>query len=406
MILLLCFANAAAGQEAAPAGLLPFGGDAGRFRTLQFDRRTPLNVANDFNEFPEFEGGILVVGEDAAMKISGFVKADFISDFDPINSTDSFDTTTIPVDVADRNNARFHARQSRLSFDTRWRVNGDIARAFLEADFFGSDVSNRDALRLRHAYGTLGWVTVGQTWTTFTDPSAVPSTLDFEGAVSNVNRRQGLLRLELPLLSGLTWAIALEDPRISIDAPSTIDGTGRTESPDFINRLRFEADSAEFQAAMVVRKLGFQRTDQPVVDEIAYGFNFTGSALIVERTKLYSQITFGDGIGSYRGSNDVVSTGPDSAELLPMFGWMIGIHHEWNDHWTSNVTFSELILDDLDGQQGSNLRSTEYLAVNFINNPYERVFWGAEYLYGSRQNQDGHFANAHRLQLSVGFYLP
>ncbi|MEM6363727.1 MAG: hypothetical protein AAF745_04825, partial [Planctomycetota bacterium] len=141
-------------------------------------------------------------------------------------------------------------------------------------------------------------------------------------------------------------------------------------------------------------------------DVIAYGFNFAGSALVAARTKLYSQITFGEGIGSYRGSADVVATGPATAEILPMFGWMIGVHHEWSDKWSSNLTYSELTLDDIAGQQGSHLRSTDYFAVNLINNPYERVFWGGEYLYGTRLNQDGAFADAHRLQLSFGFHLP
>lgn len=377
------------------------------FRTEAFDRRTSLDLGNDFNSFPEFEGGIIVVGDNAAMKIGGFVKADLISDFNAIDSTDSFDTTTIPVNGDDRQNARFHARQSRLSFDTRWHLGPEVARAFVEADFFGSGANNNDALRLRHAYGRIGRLTAGQTWTTFTDPSAVPSTLDFEGAVSNVNRRQGLVRLDFPLVvEGLSWAVALENPRINLETPVGVQGSGRTETPDFVTRLRFETDEAEFQAAMVLRELGFQRIGESVVTEIAYGFNFTGSALLTQRTKVYSQITFGEGIGSYRGSVDVVSTGPDTAEVLPMFGWMFGVKQAWTDRLSSNLTVSELTLDRVAGQDPTNLRSTTYLAINLIQNPYERVFWGVEYLHGIRENQNRDSASANRLQMSFGFYLP
>ena len=378
-----------------------------QFRTENFDRRTSLDLGNNFNSFPEFDGGIIVVGNGAAMKIGGFVKADLISDFNAIDSTDSFDTTTIPVDGDDRQNARFHARQSRLSFDTRWHVGGEVARAFVEADFLGSGADNNDALRLRHAYGHIGRLTAGQTWTTFTDPSAVPSTLDFEGAVSNVNRRQGLVRLDFPvLIDGLSWAVALENPRINLEIPDGVQGSGRTETPDFVTRLRYERDEGEFQAAMVLRELGFQRIGESVGTELAYGFNFTGSALLTERTKVYSQITFGEGIGSYRGSSDVVSTGADTAEVLPMFGWMIGVKQAWTDRLTSNFTFSELTLDRIAGQDQTNLRSTTYVAINLIQNPYERVFWGVEFLHGMRENQNGNSANANRLQMSFGFYLP
>ena len=77
-----------------------------------------------------------------------------------------------------------------MSFDTRWASYGHPVRIFVEGDFFENDSS----YRLRHAYGEIGSLLVGQTWTTFTDVAAAPSTLDFEGSVSNVNRRQAMVR--------------------------------------------------------------------------------------------------------------------------------------------------------------------------------------------------------------------
>ncbi|MCR9208533.1 MAG: porin [bacterium] len=377
------------------------------FTSESFDRSRGEQQQNNFTAFPDFDRGIVVFGEEAALKIGGFVKADFISDFDPIDSVDSFDTSEIPVGAADRKNARFHARSSRLSFDTRWKVQQEVVRAFVEADFFGGEDGSNGSLRLRHAYGTMGYFTAGQTWTTFTHPSAVPQTLDFEGAVSNVNRRQGLVRLDLPLGdSGWSWAVSLEDPRIEIDIPIGITGEGRTETPDVITHVKLERDRGDFQAAFVIRELGFQPVGDPVLTDTAWGLNFTGSAKFLEDTRVYSQITFGEGIGSYRGSPDVVSTGPNTAEILPMFGWMIGLKHVWNDRLTSNLTYSELTLDPIAGQAGTNLRSTNYLAVNLIHNPIDRVFIGIEYLYGKRENQNSDQADATRLQMTFGFYLP
>ncbi|MFU7557362.1 DcaP family trimeric outer membrane transporter [Roseiconus sp. JC912] len=380
---------------------------ASDFRTPEFDDTLLNQNKNDFNAVPEFSGGIVIIADKAAMKVGGFIKADFISDLAPIDSEDSFVTTEIPVGAADHKNARFHAKQSRLSFDTRWRVEEDIARAFIEADFFGGGDGSNGSLRLRHAYGTLGRFTAGQTWTTFTDPSAVPQTLDFEGAVSNVNRRQGLVRFIQPLgRSGWSFATSLEDPTVIIEVPTGLSGQGRTESPDVITHLRWESDYAETQSALVLRKLGFQPTGGSVITGTAWGINITGSVHLTDCTRVYSQLTVGEGIGSYRGSPDIVSTGPNSAAILPMFGWMIGCKQAWSDRVTSNLTFSQLTLDDLPGQSGSNLRQTKYLAINTIFNPYDRIFAGAEYLYGVRENQDLRQADAHRIQVSFGFYLP
>lgn len=402
----------------SPSSVLPegTGGSGGftlpdnpisRFRTESFDRASLSSLDNNFTAFPEFSGGLVVAGEDAAMKLGGFVKADFIADLDPMESIDTFDTTQIPIGEEKYRNARFHAKQSRLSFDTRWRVNEELIRAYVEMDFFGGADGENGLLRLRHTYGTIGRFTAGQTWTTFTDPSAIPQTLDIEGAVSNVNRRQGLIRFNQPLgESGWSWAASLENPNIKIEVPVGVVGQGRTESPDFVTHLRLDRVWGETQAAFLVRRLGFQPVDQPVITGTGWGLNLTGSIHITDATRLYSQVTFGEGIGSYRGLPDVVATGANSASILPMFGWMVGCKRAWGRRLTSNLTVSQVTLDDIPGQSLSNLRQTSYLAINCIYNPFPRVFGGVEYLHGLRENQNGQQADANRIQMSFGYYLP
>jgi len=379
----------------------------GRFQSPGMDPAASTQLANNFTADPRFASGIVVVRGNVALKIGGYVKADLIKDFNAINSPDSFDPTAIPTSGPQYERVNFIARQSRLSFDTRWIVEDQIARAFIEADFFGDAANGSDSLRMRHAYGHIGHLTTGQTWTTFTDPSAVPQTLDVDGSVSNVNRRQGLVRWTQPLyLEGLSLAVAVEDPRILIEAPSALPGNGRTQVPDFITRLRLERDWGEFQGACVIRELGYQPLGESVISKTAWGFNFTGSFLVTHRNKVYYQVTFGEGIGSYRGSPDVVATGPNSGQILPMFGWMVGVKQEWTDRLTSNLTFSQLSLGDVPGQDPDNLKDTTYLAVNLIANPYERVFCGVEYLFGIRDDVSGARGTANRLQMSFGFYLP
>ncbi len=78
----------------------------------------PYNkIGVDFYSAPDFEGGLIIFGRNVAMKIGGYVKADFIYDFNPIDSTDFFNVATIPVGAPQHTNARFHARQTRLSFE-------------------------------------------------------------------------------------------------------------------------------------------------------------------------------------------------------------------------------------------------------------------------------------------------
>lgn len=363
-----------------------------------------LNVGFDFYSAPSFDDGLIIYGDNVAMKIGGYVKADFIYDFNPIDSTDSFVTTTIPVGAPPRTNSRFHARQTRMSFDTRWLTSFDqTVRIYVEGDFFSDD----DQFRLRHAYGESGSLLVGRTFTTFTDTSAAPATLDFEGSVSSVNRRQAQARWTTPFLHD-EWelALAVEDTRFIVVAPPGIVGESRSPSPDFVGHLRLDKDWCQFQVASLHRIGGFQPDGQEVLTKYAWGFNFTGVAKVRPNTKAYYQIVFGEGIGSYRGLPDAAPVSATQSDLLGLMGWMVGVTHDWNDRWSSNFTYAENSLDNTPGQAPDDVHRTTYLAANIIWQPTERFRVGTEYLYGIRENVNGDTGAANRLQTSFIFDLP
>lgn len=381
---------------------LPASDNVARFANGAFLPNS-FGIGSDLYADPDFTTGLVLYSRNVAMKFGGYVKADFIYDFDPIDSTDSFDTTAIPIGAAPRTNARFHARQTRFSFDTRWLTGGETIRVFLEGDFF----SEGDRFRLRHAYGEVGRLLVGQSWTTFTDVAAAPATLDFEGSVSAVNRRQAQARWTQPVFhEDLTLAVAVEDTRFIIETPVGIMGEERSPSPDFVAHLRLKRDRAQFQAASLYRVGGFQVPGRPVETGFGWGMNFTGVLLITERTKFYSQILFGEGIGSYRGLPDAAPAGLNQVDTLPLFGWMAGITHEWNDQLSSNFTYAENTLDNAPLQAFDEVHRTTYLAANLIWSPLPRVDVGVEYLYGIRQNVDRQSADAHRVQSAFIFKLP
>ena len=100
-----------------------------------------------------------------------------------------------------------------------------------------------------------------------------------------------------------------------------------TGDPAFERGIRVIGRNAELKIG------GFVKAD------FIQDLNAINSTDSFDTTTIY-QITFGEGIGSYRGSPDIVPTGPDTAAILPMFGWMIGLKHEWSDCLTSNLTFA------------------------------------------------------------------
>ena len=361
-----------------------------------------FNVGVDLYGAPDFKNGLLIYGQNVAMKIGGYVKADFIYDFDPIDSTDSFDTTKIPVNALPRTNSRFHARQSRLSFDTRWKGGGEVVKIYVEGDFF----STGDTFRLRQAYGESGRLLVGKSWTAFTDVAAAPATLDFEGSVSSVNRHQAQARYTFPICDDIvTGTLSLEDTQFIIALDPTL-GTSRSPTPDFIGHVRLATDLLQLQAAALFREVGFQPTNKSTITKPAGGMNFTGVLMLTGRTKAYSQVLFGKGIGSYRSLPDAAAVTGGSAALLPMFGWMFGLTHEWNDLLSSNFTYAANNIENTSGQTGDSVKQTTYMAINLLAKPQNRTTLGIEYLYGTRTNKDLQSAGAHRVQCAVIFNLP
>jgi hypothetical protein len=208
-------------------------------------------------------------------------------------------------------------------------------------------------------------------------------------------------------------ALAVEDTRFLIETPVGLDADPRSPSPDFVSHLRLQTDWGRFQIGGLYRILGVQPTGasvpiygEDVITAPAWGLNFAGAILFTESTKAYYQIVFGNGIGSYRGLPDAAPTDTDDIGLLRLFGWMVGVTHNWTDRLSSNFTYAENSLDTTAFQSPNDVHRTTYLAANLIWKPLERVRVGIEYLYGLRENVDLAVGSANRVQAAFIFDLP
>ena len=150
----------------------------------------------------DFPGSFKLPGSDTSVAIHGYTKLDAIYSFDA-RMGDSFVESTIPGNhSANSHNGpqvRFHARQSRLTFETRTPTNYGQVNTLIQTDFFGTSPgspggNNTSNMRLRQAYGTLGNFLFGQTWTNFTDLDDQAETLDFFGPAGTIVSRQAQVR--------------------------------------------------------------------------------------------------------------------------------------------------------------------------------------------------------------------
>ncbi|MFI4986821.1 MAG: DcaP family trimeric outer membrane transporter, partial [Alphaproteobacteria bacterium] len=173
----------------------------------------------------DYPGSWKLPGSDTSMSIHGYTKADFIYDFNT-NLGDTFNASAIPGSKTSGQhqggNFHFGARQSRFNIETRTPTDWGQLKTFIEADFFGLTVNTNNTVggggntsnppRMRHAYGQLGPVLAGQTWSNFNDLDDTPELIDFNGGQQQAGgTRQTQVRYTLPV-GNWTLSAALENP--------------------------------------------------------------------------------------------------------------------------------------------------------------------------------------------------
>ncbi len=370
------------------------------------DPEEPLKSESD-----DLIGYLQIPGTDSSIKLGGYVKMSIVHSFDPVGSTDRFTPGSIPVspDQEDFDNqASLTTSQSRLNFDLRRSTSMGQLRAFIEGDFAGDG----ETFRLRHAYGQVGKVLAGQTWSTMVDSQASPEELDFEGLNGYINVRQPQLRFFPSFGESIELAIAIEDPN-----PDITGGTGLTEVPDVVASIRFSRwNRLHMKVALLLREIRAVSNEHPDEDarEDAWGISLSGHTNIQRwgaRNEFMYQLNYGDGIGRY--INDLGSVGgqdavfdPETGELrtLTAFGGYVAYQHWWSDKMRSTFVAGFTEVDNFEFQSDDAYHQTKRLTANFLYSPIPRVDIGAELLWGERKNKDGSSADALQIQFA-GKYL-
>ncbi len=364
-------------------------------------------------------GSFKLPGTDTSVAIGGYVKADFIYDVNA-DLGDSFAASTIPAEGSDaarkEGNFRAHAKQSRLNF-TSWTPTelGEV-KLFIEGDFFGQGgnetFSNSSTFRLRHAFGEIGPVLAGQTWTLFMPLKSYPETVDFFGPAGIPFIRQGQLRYTYEVDDAWTIAGSIENSELSAQ---TEDGQtvgtdggdlqfGIDKLPDFVAAVSYDNEGWYGRLAGVARLL---ETDDAGSSERVFGWGLTASAIVptIGEDNLQLNVTYGDGVGRYiiNGFNqDAVVKNNGNLDAIKSWGLAAGYTHNWNAKWRSNLTYGHYQV--LDTFFDTETEAIDTVHLNLIWQPDPKLSFGLEYMFGRRAFEDGGLDNtAQRVQFAAQF---
>jgi hypothetical protein len=338
---------------------------------------------------------------DYTWKVGGYIHVDLIHDFDEIGSTDSFDPRTIPTTGADEpgDSTRLHARQTRFNVDVNGPSSAGDFRAFFEGDFF----SDENGFRMRHAFGSVGSVLGGQTWSTFMDENAMPETLDYESPTAFPIVRQAQVRWTRMLEGGSYWALALEDPDSDVFAPVGQPGEAEEPLPDVTARLHWKNDLGHAQLGLFGGMARFDPAAGSRDDVALWGLNLSTKLATFGSDSAIVQVTYGDGVGRYRGGTTAAPDGNGDLEAVNLIGILASYQHHWSKQYRSTLAYSWGEGDLPSGAPATASEELQYLAANLIRQVSDRYWVGLEYLYGSNDTLDGEDGDAHRLQLALRF---
>jgi hypothetical protein len=407
-------ASGTSGQDKSAADQLPIAGMQGSPNPLQDDKRflTGQDLLDD-----SFPNSWPIFGSDVRMSIGGYVKADFVQDFDYVGDRFEFELATIPVEgtpeAALDGQTTLHAKESRINFDFRTAVHNNRTgkdfpmQIFLEWDFFEDREELAKQPRLRHAYGVLGRILVGQSWTTSADLQAIPGLIDFAGGDALYGNRATQIRWADRASESMTWAVALENPDADVGNPLGLDGVNRNDLPNFAWRTRWAStNGSHLQVAGDVFPMSWQGGESgPSDDAVGWGLNITGRWLLGkdDRDAVVFGVVYGDGaanrIVSLGGSGSSAVLTPDGKlETLSVWEANVGYSHYWTDALNSTIAFAWTELDNSDYQPDDAIHRASSFHANLIWFPYKRVSTGFEIMYGERVNKDGASGDAWRAQ--------
>jgi hypothetical protein len=331
-----------------------------------------------------------------------------------LQSTDVFDTYLIPVGFTETpEQARFfmQATQTRFGFELNRDTGRGIVYGRIEADFRGTD----NSLRLRHAYGEFWKVSVGQTWSTFTDVSTLPVTVDFEGPPSSNSVRTPQVRFTTRPLANWTTSVALEAPQV--DATVSNDSVSGTSASfqgfgDIAARARLELGWGHLTFSTIFRSITLQSTERETQFLPGLGFQFSGRLDLDDEDQLLFQAIGGRAISRFVGS-----LGEKGLDLLlnPQTGrWVVvrsyGGYLTYSHRWIriapdliSNFTVGAMGILNEDFESDDAFRNSFYFSGNGFWRITEGTRVGSEISWGARYNKDGQSGSA--IRFSFAAYL-
>ncbi len=362
------------------------------------------------------KGSFLIPGTETYISIGGYAKVDVVYSSVSAGDNSAGDQLFIPslIPVGSQRDGEsdqlvIHARQSRFFIKTKTPTDFGKLKTRFEGDFFGSGgnqvVSNSYGFRLRHAFGQLGGLLAGQTWSTFMDVGTLADTLDFGGPAASIFIRQAQLRWTQPFDWG-NLQFAVENPESTFTSQAAINTSPDDDRfPDIVARVNLNMDFGHLSFSTILRQF---RIDDGIYDDDTWG----GAVALAGRIPTFGKddlrflMAYGN-IGRYMTTgfaDAAINPNTGDIETYAQWGGYIAYRHFWLDNLRSTLVYSYGEADNDTNYVSSTVNKMfQSVHANLIWSPVKQMDIGIEYLWGYRELENDENDDLNRGQFSVTY---
>lgn len=350
---------------------------------------------------------------DLMMGIGGCVRIRAWYDVNAALPVNSFTPYFIPLTKDPANNSKLGATPagSTIFFRVigRNKLLGNY-QLYIEGNFNGYGGTD---FHLKKAYAQINRVTIGYASSTFSDPSALPPTVDANGPSNKISGTSVLVRWMNTYRKRWTVAASEELPRsININTVEGKIGKASQSVPDFAAFLQYAWGRSEHvRLSGLLRTLPYQDlvTDKKH-SKLGRGVQLSAVAHPLYPLTVYATLNCGKGHASttadlQAGDYDLISRDDNPRDMYaPLaYGWCLGLQYNFLPDLFASLSVSESRYLPDKPRPADEYRRGNILSANIFWNLTPRIQAGAEFDTGIRKNWSGESRRANRIGLMAQF---
>ncbi len=347
-----------------------------------------------------------------AMGIGGCVRMRGYYDWGGAVSTSAFAPITIPVPANPENMRKIGATPAGTTLYFKvigsQRIVGSYG-LYIECNFNGYDGVG---FKLKKAYATFDDWTVGYAPSTYSDPAALPPTVDAQGPSNKIAPVNVLLRWMPRVHRNWVFAVSAEMPSTTERIDNVTTGKVSNWLPDGAAFVQYEwGRTSHVRLAAIARSLNY-RDLIAAKNHTLCGYGLLLSTVMhpMPAMTFYGTLNYGrgnEGVGTdlLFGRYDLLND-PDRPGRMFMprsYGFCVGLQYDITPRVFASVSFSKSALLAGRFKQPDEYNYGLSGAVNLFWNPRPRFQAAIEYDWGRRKNFSGDARNAQRVGALVQF---